>query len=177
MRAVGACGDGDVGTIQPVSDVAEIVRIVNAAFRTVANDFHYTRQQVPGFPAFIGEDVIRNQQKQGAAFFGYYHEDQLAGTIAIRDTGKNGVYEVERFAVLPEYRHRQIGGTLMDYAEQEILARGGTYAEVEIVNENLRLREWYLGRLGFCEIRVDVYPHLPFTVGVLRKRVTGMRQA
>lgn len=159
-----------IGSIRQTNNVAKLTKVLNAAFLTVAQELNLTSENAPSFPAFLSDDVIARQLKSGLIMFGYYEKDSLAGCIGIRNTNENGVYAIERLGVLPEYRHKNIGKYLMDYAIEQIKERKGKMAMVEIVHENGLLRKWYLD-MGFVELRVDSYKQLPFTVGVLMKQI------
>lgn len=155
--------------VRPFTDAVKILRVVNSAFLTVAHELGFTKQMVPAFPAFIPLEAIQEQMTAGAEFFGYCENEELLGTIAIKDLSQDSIFKIERLAVLPDHRHKKIGGLLMTYAEQAVIDRGGKFVEVEIVNENERLKAWYIHHHGFREIRIDTYDWLPFAVGVLRK--------
>ncbi len=155
--------------IIPINDDADIVKVcsvINMAFLTVANELGYTKETVPTFPAFIGKNTIINQINNGLKLFGLLLDNSLVGSIGIKKENTEGLFKIERLAIIPAYRHKKYGKMLMDYALNEIHNTGGKIAEVEIVNENLKLKKWYLNQ-GFREIRIDTYQHLPFTVGVL----------
>jgi ribosomal protein S18 acetylase RimI-like enzyme len=150
-------------------DQVEVVTdVINRSFLTVAKDFGFTKESVSHFPAFIGKEVLEKQIHNGLQMFGFISEDTCIGCIGIKREDDNGLYKIERLAVLPERRHNAIGRTLMDFAVKEIRKEGGKRAVVEIVNENTQLKNWYIGQ-GFLEIRIDTYERLPFTVGVLEK--------
>jgi len=150
--------------------IAEICNVINKSFLTVAKELGYTKESVPTFPAFIGKESIIKQLNNGLLLYGLFLNNSLVGSIGIKNEKANDLYKIERLAVLPTYRHRQYGTLLMDHAIKEIQKSGGKIAEVEIVNENINLKNWYLNK-GFKEIRIDRYEHLPFTVGVLDKNL------
>jgi hypothetical protein len=49
--------------ITGIKDSKVIADILNRAFMTVARQFNFTRENAPGFPAFIGPGVIEKQLK------------------------------------------------------------------------------------------------------------------
>jgi ribosomal protein S18 acetylase RimI-like enzyme len=155
-------------SINPEDHLSSIVSVINRAFQTVANEFGFTKESVSHFPAFIDKAVIEKQINNGLILYGFIHDAELIGCIGIRNLNDNNTFMIERLAVLPEHRHEKIGTVLMDYAINKIIENDGKIAEVEIVNENIRLKKWYLNQ-GFLEIRIDHYDFLPFTVGVLTK--------
>jgi ribosomal protein S18 acetylase RimI-like enzyme len=159
-------------TIQRVDSsemIEKVHTVITKSFSTVAQEFHFTKESVPHFPAFITVDVIQKQIKNGLVLFASVESDQVIGSIGIKDTGNN-IFKIERLAVLPDHRHYKIGQTLMNYAINRIIENNGTVAKVEIVYENIVLRKWYENQ-GFHVIAVDLYESLPFQVGVLTKEL------
>lgn len=146
-----------------------ITEIVNNSFRTVALMYGYTKELVPTFPAFIHSDVIQKQLDNGLIIYGYIQDENIVGCAGYKYF-KDDIYKIERLAVIPKYRHLGIGKQLVEYVEQQIGECKGKIAEIEIVDNNTRLREWYK-MLGFEEIRIDIYEHLPFKVCVMDKKV------
>jgi len=147
-------------------DLEAITGVINESFLTVAQEFGFTREKAPTFPAYISQDILRKQRENGLELYKYIKEEKMVGCIGFKDLNQDHRFRIERLAVLPKYRHFGIGSKLMRFALSTIASRNGKYAEVEIVNENTRLKDWYLAQ-GFKEIRVDKYGHLPFTVSVL----------
>ena len=159
-------------TIQSVDSsemIEKVHNVITQSFSTVAQDFHFTKESVPHFPAFITVDVIDKQMKNGLVLFVYIDSGQVLGSVGIKET-ENNIYKIERLAVLPDQRHNKIGQTLMNYAINRIKENNGKVAKVEIVYENITLKKWYENQ-GFQVIAVDVYENLPFKVGVLTKEL------
>lgn len=156
--------------IKNKNDIDRITIVINQSFQTVAEEFGFTEQSVPTFPAFIKPEIIENQISKGLFLYCFSVADAFAGSVGISDLRDTNTFKIERLAVLPEYRHCGIGKKLMDFAYNEIAARSGKIAQVEIVNENTKLKSWYTNN-GFREIRIDTYKHLPFTVCVMNKGV------
>ncbi len=151
--------------VETADDVESLVSVVNQAFLTVADEFGFSASNAPTFPAFIEKSVIEKQRERGLKLYGYWADGVLIGCIGTRDTGE-GVFLIERLAVLPEYRHRNIGSRLMEFALDKIAQEHGKTAVVEIVDSNEQLKSWYQ-KQGFVERRIDHYAHLPFEVSVL----------
>jgi len=139
--------------VKSAEDIEKITKVINLSFQTVAEEYGFSKQNAPTFPAYIKPEIIENT---------------FAGSAGISDSKDKTTFKIERLAVLPEYRHYGIGKKLMDFAYSEIVRNSGKIAQVEIVNENTKLKSWYKS-IGFYEIRIDTYQHLPFTVCVLNK--------
>jgi len=155
--------------IEP-DEIPEIRSVINSAFQTVADEFDFTRERSPTFPAYIQDDVLRRQMDNGLILYGGIVDNRYVGSIGIRNAFDHGRFVIERLAVIPGFRHKKIGSQLMQYATEEIIRNHGACIQVEIVNENLKLKKWYLDQ-GFVEERIDHYDHLPFSVGILVKRI------
>ncbi|KMQ51706.1 acetyltransferase (GNAT) family protein [Chitinispirillum alkaliphilum] len=153
--------------ISKLMESEKIVMIVNKSFLTVAQTFGYTKETVPSFPAFIGKDVIDEQIDNGLKMFGYFENSELIGVAGYNHHHEN-IYMIKRLAVLPQYRHKGVGKVLIEHVENQILMEKGEIAEVEIVNNNLQLKNWYK-KLGYEEIRIDNYDNLPFKACVMDK--------
>jgi len=156
--------------IKTTDDIEKITQVINQSFQTVAEEFGFTRQNAPTFPAFIEPEIIENQIHEGLSLYCFIVDDIFVGSIGTSDLKDNDTFKIERLAVLPGYRHQGIGKRLMDYAYQKITKNSGKIAQVEIVNENTKLKSWYTDN-GFYELRIDNYKQLPFTVCVLTKEL------
>lgn len=161
----------DIVNVITDTDIDRAVVLINNAFSTVARQFGFTRETVPSFPAFIDSSVIRRQVENGLHLYAYKNNDRFIGSVGYKKNGED-YYLVERLAVDPAYRHNGTGTSLMNFISSKIAECGGRIIEVQIVNENVPLRTWYLEQ-GFSEVRVDTYTHLPFTIGVLQKELTS----
>ena len=74
--------------------------------------------------------------------------------------------ELEKLAVLPQYRHEGAGRLLAGWAAEQAHSVGAKALRIGIIEENARLRAWY-ERLGFVHTGTRMFPHLPFTVGFM----------
>jgi ribosomal protein S18 acetylase RimI-like enzyme len=157
-----------MNNIVSINDVSIITEVVNNSFITVAKEFCFTKENAPTFPAFIGEDRIESDLNRGLIMYGYSFKNKIIGCVGY--SIRNGNYLIERLAVLPEFRHKNIGKKLMKYAEQKIIENNGTLIEINIVNENKKLKDWYRG-IGYKEIEIKEYEDLPFKVGILMKEI------
>ena len=139
--------------IMEINDSKIITNILNKAFNTVALQFNYTKENAPKFNAFIDSNVIEYGLKKGLKMYGYFVDDQIIGCVGY-SFFKDQIYFIERLATLPEYRHKGIGKKLMEYMENRIRENDGKIIEIHVVDENIKLIEWYK-KLGFIYIRVD----------------------
>jgi ribosomal protein S18 acetylase RimI-like enzyme len=144
--------------------------VLQAAFGTVAAEFYLTRENAPSNPAFITLPALKKSLDRGLIMFGLFRRGELIGCIGIEDSKKDNVFFIERVAVLPEHRHNGFGKKLMDFALETIKERNGRKISIGIIDENTVLKEWYQQQ-GFSPVAVKRFPHLPFTVAFLEKKL------
>ena len=158
-----------IGDIIELNNPEDITQIINKSFMTVANEFGYTKENVPNFPAFIEPNIIENDKKKGTKIFGYKKNKIIVGCIGyIKYTDE--IYEIKRLAVLPEYRHQGIGKKLLQYNENIIKKNHGKIIEAHIVNNNERLKQWYI-KNGYEEKGIEEIKGLPFKVCIMLKEI------
>ena len=73
-------------------------------------------------------------------------------------------------AVLPSVRRNGYGGKLVSFAIDYVRRNGGTRIGLGMMNEHTISKEWYLG-LGFREVELKMFLHLPFTVCFMEKEL------
>ena len=141
----------------------ELLRVIQESFLTVANDFNLTEANAPTNPAFLTISRLEESVEQELDFFLFEADGRIAGCIGIQPGKEKGEYYIERLAVLPEYRHRGIGGELLEFAVETLKKKGCSRIGIAIIEENTVLKEWYK-RAGFIEAGIRKFEHLPFTV-------------
>lgn len=158
-----------MGKIIELDDSLIITDIINKAFLTVAEQFNFTKENVPKFPAFINSGIINYSLDNGLKMYGYKNNDLIIGCVGY-SYYKDRIYFIERLAVLPEHRHSGVGKELLQFAEDKIIESGGKTAEIHVVDKNIILREWYK-KLNYAEIRIDEIKVLPFNSCVMHKEL------
>jgi diamine N-acetyltransferase len=145
-------------------DLDAIHKIIQLSNITVADDFKLTKENAPTSPAYIELDKVKESFDIGVDYYiGIYNENKV-GCVAIESDKNNPEnFFIERLAVLPEFRYKKIGKRLLDNSISEIKKRNGKSAGIAIINENERLKNWYIN-YGFSEDRIKKFDHLPFTV-------------
>ena len=141
------------------SDATDVIR---QSFRTVADEFGLTSENCPSHPAFLNKEHLRALVEGGLRLFGCYDDEKLTGVIGIQQRTSHD-FEIERLAVLPEYRHRGVGAKLMIFAREQIVREGGEKACIGVIDENTVLKQWY-EQQGFVVTSIKRFPHLPFSV-------------
>ena len=149
-------------------DLADCVHVIRAAFQTVADEFGFTEANAPRFTAFAtteerlryhmeGEHRLMYLDEEDGVICGYY-------SLLLREDGR---CELGSLSVLPEYRHRGIGGRLLQHAMGTAAARHCTVMNLSIVEENRKLRKWY-ERSGAVHTGTEKFDFFPFTCGYMQ---------
>ena len=155
--------------IKSKTDINYLTSLIRESFQTVADDLNLSIENAPTHPAFIKEEKILKEHSAGNRFYGYYKENKLIGSVAIKKNN-NDSYYLERLAVKPKYRHNGIGKKLIDYCIKYVKENEGSELLIAIINENNILKKWYKD-YGFKEIETKEFEHLPFVVCFMKYKV------
>jgi len=161
----------EIAALDNKLQIDELAEVIRRSFQSVADEFGITRENAPTNPAFITSELLRSSIDAGVRFFCALNNGKIVGCIAIQYSGENALYYLERVAVVPELRHGGIGAQLVDYALKKIAEAGGCRVSIGIINENLRIKQWYAS-LGFIESSLKKFDHLPFTVCFMERMIT-----
>lgn len=143
----------------------DCLHVIQNSFMTVAVDFGLTKENCPTNGAFITLEKLKNDFVKGQLMFAKYTEEKIAGFMQLLKQDDN-TFELEKLAVLPEFRHRGYGKELLAFAKSKASDLGAKKITIGIIEENLRLKNWYEAN-GFVHRGTKVFPHLPFTVGFM----------
>jgi len=159
----------------PSKNTNRLLEVINTSFLTVATEFEITKEGTPTHPAFMDAEVFLSGLKDKyVEFYGFEKNEAILGTVAVTKN-QEGVYYIERLAVLPEHRHSGIGSKLMSFALDRIQKLGAEKCRIAIVNENMVLKRWYL-KAGFVETEIKRYDHLPFLVCYMEISIPQKKQ-
>lgn len=147
------------------SDLPECLTVIHRSFRTVADEFGLTAENCPTNGAFIPSLRLQEDYRSGALMYTLYENGDRAGFVQLTKKG-DAVFELEKLAVLPEYRHRGYGKRLVGFVRDEARKLGARKITIGIIEENTRLKDWYAMN-GFVHAGTRRFPHLPFTVGFM----------
>lgn len=148
------------------SDITDSADIVRRSFKTVADEFHLTRENAPTNGAFLEDGKLLDEYRRGIKMFGLFEGEAQIGFAAVEQKDRETFY-LEKLAVLPEYRCKGYGKALTDCTIQYVKNTGGKFISIGIIYENKPLLEWYK-KFGFVETGTNLFPHLPFTVCFMR---------
>lgn len=139
--------------------------IVHKSFQTVADEMNLTKDNCSSYTAFMPIEKLISQFENNTPMLLYQYNGCFVGyfSLSINDDS----VELNNLAVLPEYRHLEIGKELVDYAitySKNIL--GANKIKIGIVEGNTILKEWY-EKIGFVHTGIKKFEHLPFNVGFM----------
>ncbi|MBR5345661.1 MAG: GNAT family N-acetyltransferase [Clostridia bacterium] len=159
-------------SIRPIleAEIPACAVLIQKAFRTVADDFGFTRVNAPRFTAFAVTDerVRQEMEDPHRSIIGCFDQDQqLVGCYSLRLSDDNSS-ELNHLCVLPEYRHLHIGKMLLQDAFERAFQRGAHSMMISIVEENTMLKRWYES-FGFSPVETKKFDFLPFTCGYMQR--------
>ena len=138
------------------------------SFQTVADEFGFTRENAPRFTAFATTEERLIRQMDGEHRLMYLNEEDggICGyySLALLD---QGACELGNLSVLPEYRHRGVGGRLLLHALKTAGEQHCTVMNLGIVEENTVLRKWY-ERYGAIHTGTEKLDFFPFSCGYMK---------
>lgn len=156
--------------LDPKTELPSLLECIRHSFATVAQELGLTEENAPTNPAFLSLERLGASLQEGLEFFVLSENTEIQGCVALQKGRVEGIYYLERLAVLPEYRHRGYGRVLLDHCMDRVRERGGKAISIAIIDENTRLKKWYED-YGFSQGLVKKFGHLPFTVGFMEKKL------
>lgn len=153
------------------SEIPDCVEVIRNSFMTVADEFGFTVENAPRFTAFATtkERLTWQWENEQRQMFAYFEDGKMAGYYSLLRQSETEC-ELNNLCVLEEYRHRKAGEQLLRHAFHEAEKMGCSWMNIGIVEENVRLREWY-EQYGAVHVGTEKYDFFPFTCGYMRKRV------
>jgi ribosomal protein S18 acetylase RimI-like enzyme len=157
--------------VSPEDSLTTIVEVLNKSHGTVAKEYGFTKENNPSNNAFIDEPTLRNQLNSGITLYSILEKEKCVGCIAIElSKSKPETFYIEKVSVIPSFRRKGIGKQLIDFTILKIEEMGGKNISIGLIDSNLILKKWYLV-LGFVEAGKKDFPHLPFTVCFMDRKV------
>ena len=150
------------------ADLSACADVIRRSFRTVADEFGFTEQNAPRFTAFAMTEERLLWHMDGEHRIMYLDEEDgmPCGYYSLRLRGE-GACELGNLSVLPEYRHKGIGGRLLAHAMERAKEQDCRVMEFSIVEENTVLRNWYESS-GAVHTGTEKYDFFPFTCGYMK---------
>ena len=149
-------------------EIPECVQVIRRSFQTVADEFGITPENAPRYVAFATDEnrllwqMFREHRlmfldEEDGVIRGYY-------SLLLKDGGE---CELGSLSVLPEYRHRGIGTSLLKHSMDTARQQHCSVLNLSIVEENTVLRKWY-ERNGAVHLGTQKFDFFPFTVGYMK---------
>lgn len=152
-------------------DAGAVAEIIRASFNGQAEKLGITRATFPSYVGFENTERVLRRFEGGDVIILAEYDGQPVGTIAVfTETGTSGVGYIKRFGILPSYRGRGWGESMMGYAEQLLRDRAVDVAEVSVVS-NLEGLVAYYGRLGYQIKERIKHRNVPFETTYLQKKL------
>lgn len=148
-----------------LEEIDSCAKVIRQSFLTVAEEFGLTIENCPTNGAFIKKERLLSDFNAGINMYGLYLDEDLIGFMELWQK-EEGAFELGKLSVLPRHRHKGGGAMLIDFAQKEVSETGGNKIKVGIIENNLRLKKWYL-KNGFIHTGTFKFPHLPFTSGFM----------
>lgn len=151
------------------TEIAECVKVIRDSFQTVADTFGFTEENAPRFTAFATTEqrLAWQLREEHRPMYAFYDNDMIVGYYSL-SLQENNECELNNLCVLPAYRHRGIGETLLQDAYRNARELGCTKMNIGIVEENQVLRKWYESG-GFVHIGTKKFDFFPFTCGYMER--------
>ncbi len=153
------------------TEIKDCVDIIRRSFMTVAEEFGFTEENAPRFTAFATteERLMWHLEQEKRPMFVYCQDERIVGYYSLLKQSDKEC-ELNNLCVIPEWRHNDIGKKLLRHAFSEAQKMGCSAINIGIVEENVRLREWYEAN-GAEHIGTKKYDFFPFTCGYMRKKL------
>ena len=152
-------------------EIPECANLIKKAFMTVADEFGFTEENAPRFTAFAttGDRLLWHMDGEHRPMYVFEDNRVLCGYYSLL-IQENNECELNNVAVLPDYRHKGIGKKQLDHAFSMAKELGCNVVNIGIVEENVRLREWY-EKAGAVHIGTQKFDFFPFTCGYMKKEL------
>ncbi len=153
------------------ADLPACAGVIRNSFQTVADEFGFTEENAPRFTAFATTEERLLWHLAGEHRLMYLDEEDgvICGYYSLRPDGR-GACELGNLSVLPAFRHRGIGGRLLEHAKETARAQHWTEMDLSIVEENAVLRRWY-EQNGAVHTGTEKFDFFPFTCGYMKIRL------
>lgn len=152
-------------------DATLLAQLISDSFRDVAEKYFLTPENCPTHPSNYTPVRVEADFVKGVRYFVLEDEGKVCGCVAMEVVGPEHCY-LERLAVLPEYRRKGFGDTLVQCVVEQARALGLKRIEIAIIAQQTDLQRWYEAR-GFSVTGEKVFEHLPFKVKFMSTELSG----
>lgn len=153
-------------------EIPAAVELIRESFVTVAEEFGFTRENAPRFTAFATTEERLDWQmvEEQRPMFALFVDGDMAGYYSLQAMPDKNECELNNVCVLPAYRHKKLGETLLRDAFARAARSGCVKMKIGIVEENQRLRKWY-ENFGFVHTGTEKFDFFPFICGYMEREI------
>ena len=144
------------------NDTELLAYLVSNSNKDVAELLSLNIENAPKHPSFCTPDWINTDFDRGQIYFLAVEDNVAKGCVAFEQPNNETAY-LNRLSVLPQFRHRGIGSSLVQYVIDFSTSRQIKTISIGVIAEHVQIKDWYLHR-GFTESGVQNFDHLPFQV-------------
>lgn len=143
--------------------------LIKESFASVAVKFNITKENAPNYVAFsTTPDKLTEQYLSGREMYVYVLDERIVGFFSLSYHDSN--CEINNLCVSAEYRHKEIGEDLLQFAILRAKNKQADKLTLSIVEENTVLKEWY-SSFGFIHTHTKKYDFFPFTCGYMELKL------
>ena len=152
-------------------DIAECVKVIRESFSTVADELGITVENAPRFTAFATTEERLKWHLTGdhRPMYAFWDNGTIVGYYSLL-LQENKECELNNLCVMPAYRHKGIGESLLKHAFKTAGELNCNQINIGIVEENKVLRKWYES-FGFVHTGTKKFDFFPFTCGYMEKNL------
>lgn len=148
------------------ADVSLLSSLIRESFRDVAERFSLTREKCPKHPSNCTEEWIQDDLARGVTYYVLDRNGKPVGCVALEKANPDLCY-LERLAVGPAERQKDLGKALVDHVFLQARALGAKEISIGIIPEQTELKLWYQ-KIGFIEGETKEFAHFPFLVTFMK---------
>lgn len=147
------------------ADIPVCGEVIRKAFTPVAARFGITCENTPRHTSFIADETLLDQYNAGRAMYKLTDGGEICGYFSINV--RDGMYELDNLAVLPERQGAGFGSQMVRFAFDEARKIGASELFIGVIDEYTELKIWY-GKLGFQYLGSKKFPGFCFTAGFMK---------
>ena len=123
-------------------EIDECISVIKKSFIDVAESFNITKENAPNYVLFSTDfEKLKTQFDSGRLMFAAFEDNQIVGYYSLNIFDKE--CEINNLCVIPDYRHKGIGKTLLNHAIIKARELEINKINISIVEENVKLKSCY----------------------------------
>ena len=146
-----------------------MVKVIRNAYRKVAENLGITEEKNPKAVSFYTRQRFVEDVEKGDVFYVLEIDGLVCGCVAM-EKGDEGIVNLRRLAVLPDYCRQGHGKTLVEHVFKEAAKQAAQRVEIWTVSEDENLVNWYK-KLGYVSQGTKKCDYLPCTFEFMFKDI------